>query len=68
MQNSILLNDAMQAKPAGIHVNVNEGNEIQQVCNQPRSQAPLGYQERDLQLPLRGERELWHGCMTVVGW
>ena len=25
MQNSILLNDAMQAKPAGIHVNVNEG-------------------------------------------
>ena len=27
MQNSILLNDAMQAKPAGIHVNVNEGLE-----------------------------------------
>lgn len=25
MQNSILLNDAMQAKPAGINVNVNEG-------------------------------------------
>ena len=25
MQNSILLNDAMQVKPAGIHVNVNEG-------------------------------------------
>ena len=25
MQNSILLNDAMQAKPVGIHVNVNEG-------------------------------------------
>ena len=25
MQNSILLNDVMQAKPAGIHVNVNEG-------------------------------------------
>lgn len=25
MQNSILINDAMQAKPAGIHVNVNEG-------------------------------------------
>lgn len=25
MQNSILLNDAMQAKPAGIHVNVNGG-------------------------------------------
>lgn len=25
MQNSILLNDAIQAKPAGIHVNVNEG-------------------------------------------
>ena len=25
MQNSILLNGAMQAKPAGIHVNVNEG-------------------------------------------
>lgn len=27
MQNSILLNDAMQVKPAGIHVNVNEGME-----------------------------------------
>ena len=25
MQNSILLNDVMQAKPAGIQVNVNEG-------------------------------------------
>ena len=25
MQNSIFINDAMQAKPAGIHVNVNEG-------------------------------------------
>lgn len=25
MQNSILLNDAMQVNPAGIHVNVNEG-------------------------------------------
>jgi hypothetical protein len=25
MQNSILLNDAMQVKPAGINVNVNEG-------------------------------------------
>lgn len=25
MQNSILLNDAMQVKPVGIHVNVNEG-------------------------------------------
>lgn len=25
MQNSLLLNDVMQAKPAGIHVNVNEG-------------------------------------------
>jgi len=25
MQNSILLNDVMQVKPAGIHVNVNEG-------------------------------------------
>ena len=25
MQNSILLNDAMQVKPAGIKVNVNEG-------------------------------------------
>lgn len=25
MQSSILINDAMQAKPAGIHVNVNEG-------------------------------------------
>ena len=25
MQNSILINDAMQAKPAGIQVNVNEG-------------------------------------------
>lgn len=25
MQNSIFLNDVMQAKPAGIHVNVNEG-------------------------------------------
>lgn len=25
MQNSILLNDVMQAKPAGIHVNVNGG-------------------------------------------
>nr|DAX28893.1 MAG TPA: hypothetical protein [Caudoviricetes sp.] len=25
MQNSLLINDAMQAKPAGIHVNVNEG-------------------------------------------
>ena len=25
MQNSILLNDAMRAKPAGINVNVNEG-------------------------------------------
>ena len=25
MRNSILLNDAMQVKPAGIHVNVNEG-------------------------------------------
>lgn len=25
MQNSIFINDAMQAKPAGIHVNVNGG-------------------------------------------
>ena len=25
MQNSILLNDAIQVKPVGIHVNVNEG-------------------------------------------
>ena len=25
MQNSILISDAMQVKPAGIHVNVNEG-------------------------------------------
>lgn len=25
MQNSIFINDAMQVKPAGIHVNVNEG-------------------------------------------
>ena len=25
MQNSILINDAMQAKPVGINVNVNEG-------------------------------------------
>lgn len=25
MQNSILLNDAMQVKPVGIHLNVNEG-------------------------------------------
>lgn len=25
MQNSILINDAMQVKPVGIHVNVNEG-------------------------------------------
>lgn len=25
MQNSILLSDVMQVKPAGIHVNVNEG-------------------------------------------
>ena len=25
MQNSILIQDAIQAKPAGIHVNVNEG-------------------------------------------
>lgn len=25
MQNSLLINDAMQVKPVGIHVNVNEG-------------------------------------------
>ena len=64
MQNSIFINDAMQAKPAGIHVNVNEGMKSNK-CAISREAKRL-WATRSETFSYLCEESVSYGCSGVV--